>query len=131
MAERAVTSALGLAVVLGVLAVACLRLPETAPQPDPGATDEASLRELTEFVNLGTCTEDGWDGEVRTEATEPLEVVIGVIFNGFGSEALGRGTASVTLEAGSTSPFSVLPDPPIGDLVLSCSIELATIQVRK
>lgn len=130
MAERAVTSALGVAVVLGVLAVACLRLPETAPQTDPGATDESSLRELTEFANLGTCTEDGWDGEVRTEATESLEVTIGVIFNGFGSEALGRGTTSITIEAGSTSPFSVVPDPPIEDLVLSCSIELATIRIR-
>ena len=47
------------------------------------------------------------------------------------ADALGRGTASVTLEADSTSPFSVLPDPPIEDLVLSCSIEVATIQVRK
>lgn len=130
MAERAVTWALGMAVLLAVVSTACLRLPETAPQTDPDATDESSLRELTEFVNLGTCTEDGWDGEVRTEAAEPLEVVISVIFNGFGSEALGQGTASVTLEAGSTSPFSVVPDPPIEDLVLSCSIELATIQVR-
>ena len=130
MAERAVTAVLGLAVLLGVLSTACLRLPETAPQTAPDATDEASLRELTEFVNLDTCTEDGWDGEVRTEATEPLEVTIGVIFNGFGSEALGRGTTTVTIEPGSTTRFSVVPDPPIEDLVLSCSIELATIQIR-
>ncbi|MDE0652582.1 MAG: hypothetical protein OXI26_02905 [bacterium] len=130
MAERGVISALGLAVLLGVLLTACLRLPETAPQTAPDATDEASLRELTEFVNLGTCTEEGWEGEVRTEATERLEVVIGVIFNGFGSEALGRGTTTVTIESVSTTPFSVVPDPPIEDLVLSCSIELATIQIR-
>ncbi len=123
-------SVLGLAVVLGVLSTACLRLPETAPQTDPAATDEASLRELTDLVNLGTCTENGWDGEIRNEATARLEVVIGVTFNGFGSEALGRGTTSVTIEPGSTRAFSVVPSPPIEDLVLSCSIELATIQVR-
>ena len=123
-------SALALAVVLSVAATACLRLPETAPDTDPAATDEASLRELTEFLNLGTCTEDGWDGEVRTDATAPLEVAIGVIFNGFGSEPLGKGTTTVTVEPGSSSAFSVIPDPPIDDLVLSCSIELATIQIQ-
>ncbi|MCY3560416.1 MAG: hypothetical protein OXH20_04505 [bacterium] len=130
MTERAVASVLGLAVLVGVLLTACLRLPEAAPQTAPDATDEASLRELTEFVNLGTCTEGGWDGEVRTEATEPLEATIGVIFQGFGAEPLGRGTTTVAVEAGSTRPFSVVPDPPIEDLVLSCSIELATIQIR-
>ena len=130
MPERSVLSVLGLAVLLGALSAACLRLPEAAPQTDPAATDEASLRELTELVNLGTCTEEGWDGEVRNDATAPLEVVIGVIFNGFGSEALGRGTATVDIQPGSTGAFSVVPDPPIEDLVLSCSIELATIRVR-
>ena len=130
MSERSVASVLALAVVLSVVSTACLRLPETAPKTDPAATDEASLRELTEFVNLGTCTEDGWDGEVRTDATAPIEVGIGVIFNGFGSEALGRGTTTITVEPGSSSAFSVVPDPPIDDLVLSCSIELATIQIQ-
>lgn len=122
--------ALAIAVVLCVAATACLRLPETARDTDPGATDEKSLRELTEFVNLGTCTEDGWDGEVRTDATARLEVVIGVIFNGFGSEALGTGTTTIVVEPGSSGAFSVIPDPPIDDLVLSCSIELATIQIQ-
>ena len=130
MSERSVGSVLALAVVLSVVSTACLRLPETAPKTDPAATDEASLRELTEFVNLGTCTEDGWDGEVRTDATAPIEVGIGVIFNSFGSEALGRGTTTITVEPGSSSAFSVVPDPPIDDLVLSCSIELATIQIQ-
>ena len=130
MAERWVASVLGLAVVLGVVSTACLRLPETAAKTDPAATDEASLRELTQLVNLGTCTEDGWDGEVRTDARASLEVVIGVIFNGFGSEALGQGTTTVTIEPGSAAAFSVVPHPPIDDLVLSCSIELATIQIR-
>ena len=130
MPERSVASLLVLVVVLSAVSTACLRLPETAPQTDPAATDEASLRELTEFVNLGTCTEEGWDGEVRTDATAPLDVAIGVIFNGFGSEALGEGTTTVAVEPGAASAFSVVPDPPIDDLVLSCSIELATIQLR-
>ena len=130
MAERSVASLLALAVVLSVVSTACLRLPETAPKTDPEAIDEASLRELTELVNLGTCTEDGWDGEVRTGATAPLEVVISVIFNGFGSEALGSGSTTVAVEPGSSSAFSVVPDPPIEDLVLSCSIELAAIQLQ-
>ena len=115
--------------MLCTAATGCLRLPETAPATDPAATDEESLRELTEFVDLGTCTEDGWDGEVRTDATAPLEVVIGVIFNGFGSEALGKGTTTIVVEPGSSSAFSVIPDPPIDDLVLSCNIELAAIQI--
>ena len=130
MPERPLGSALALVVVLSIAATACLRLPETAPDTDPAATDEASLRELTEFVNLGTCTEDGWDGEVRNEATAPLDVVIGVIFNGFGSEALGRGETTIAVEPGSASTFLVVPDPPIEELVLSCSIEMATIQIR-
>ena len=130
MPERSVASLLGLAVALSVISTACLRLPEAAPQTDPAATDEASLRELTELVDLGTCTEDGWDGGVRNDATAPLEVAIGVVFNGFGSEALGRGATTVVIEAGSVSAFSVVPDPPIEDLVLSCSIELATIRVQ-
>ena len=121
---------LALTVVLSIVSTACLRLPETAPQTDPASTDEDSLRELTEFVDLGVCTEDGWDGEVRTDATEPLEVEIGVIFNGFGSEALGSGTATVAVEPGAASAFSVVPDPPIEDLVLSCSIELASIRIQ-
>ena len=41
-----------------------LRLPETAPRTDPEAI-EASLRDLTELVNLGVGTENGWDGEAR------------------------------------------------------------------
>ena len=130
MSDRSVGSVLGLAVVLSIISTACLRLPETAPKTDPAATDEAALRELTELVNLGTCTENGWDGEVRSDATAPLEVVIGVIFNGFGSEALGRGMTTVAIEPGSTTAFSVVPNPSIDDLVLSCSIELATIGVR-
>lgn len=130
MRERPATPVLVLAVAVSVLSAACLRLPETAPQTDPASTDEESLRELTEFVNLGVCTEEGWDGEVRTDATASLEVVIGVVFNGFGSEALGTGTTTVAVEPGSTSVFSVVPDPPIEDLVLSCSIELATVQIR-
>lgn len=130
MPKRPLGPALALAVVLSAAATACLRLPETAPDTDPDATDEASLRELTELVNLGTCTEDGWNGEVRTDATAPLEVAVSVIFNGFGSEALGAGTTTVVVEPGSSSAFSVVPDPPIDDLVLSCSIELATIQIR-
>ncbi|MYJ81477.1 MAG: hypothetical protein F4046_06595 [Acidimicrobiaceae bacterium] len=130
MHERSATSVLALAVVLSIVATACLRLPETGPQTDPASTDEDSLRELTELVNLGVCTEDGWDGEVRTDATAPLDVEIGVIFNGFGSEALGTGTTNVAVEPGSTSVFSVVPNPLIEDLVLSCSIELATIRIR-
>lgn len=130
MPERPVARMLALAVVLCIVSTACLRLPETAPETDPEATDQESLRELTEFVNLGVCTEDGWDGEVRTDATAPLEVEIGVIFNGFGSEALGTGTTRVAVAPGMASPFSVVPDPPIDDLVLSCSIELATIQIQ-
>ena len=130
MSDRSVGSVLGLAVVLSIISTACLRLPETAPKTDPAATDEAALRELTELVNLGTCTENGWDGEVRSDATAPLEVVIGVIFNGFGSEALGRGMTTVAIEPGSVTAFSVVPNPSIDDLVLSCSIELATIGVR-
>ncbi len=130
MRERSAASMLALAVVLGIVSTACLRLPETAPQTDPASTDEDSLRELTELVNLGVCTEDGWDGEVRTDATAPLDVEIGVIFNGFGSEALGTGATAVTVEPGSTGVFSVVPDPPIEDLVLSCSIELAAIRIR-
>ena len=116
--------------VLSVVATACLRLPETAPDTDPAATDEASLRELTELVNLGTCTEDGWDGEVRTDAAAPLEVAVSVVFNGFGSEALGQGTTTITVDPGSASAFSVIPEPPIDDLVLSCGIELASIRIR-
>ena len=116
--------------VLSFVSTACLRLPEAAPRTDPDAIDEASLRELTEFADLGTCTEDGWEGEVRTDATAPLEVAVGVIFNGFGSEALGAGTTTVAVEPGSGSTFLVVPDPPIDDLVLSCSIEMATIQIR-
>lgn len=120
-----------LCIVLAVLAgAACLRLPETAPETDPAATDEASLRELTELVNLGTCTEDGWDGEVRTDAAAALEVTIGVIFNGFGSEELGSGSTTVAVEPDTPTAFSVVPDPPISDLVLSCSIELARVEVR-
>ncbi len=130
MSERSLASLLSLAVVLSVISTACLRLPEAAPQTDRAATDEASLRELTELVNLGTCTENGWDGDVRNDATAPLEVVIGVIFNGFGSEALGRGATTVAVEPGSVTAFMVVPDPPIEDLVLSCSIELATITIR-
>lgn len=129
-AARSVAWALALAVAVGAVSTACLRLPETAPDTDPAATDEASLRDLTEFVNLGTCTEDGWDGEVRTDATAPLEVVVSVIFNGFGSEALGTGTTTVAVEPGSSTGFSVVPDPPIEDLVLSCNIEMATVQTR-
>ena len=124
-------SVLGFAVVLSILSTACLRLPEPAPKTDPAATDEAALRELTELVNLGTCTEDGWDGEIRSDATAPLEVVVGVIFNGFGSEAIGHGMTTVAVEPGSSRAFSVVPDPAIDDLVLSCSIELATIGVRE
>ena len=131
MRERLAASVLALAVVLSLVATACLRLPETGPQTDPASTDEDSLRALTEFVNLGVCTEDGWDGEVRTEAAVPLEVEIGVIFNGFGSEALGQGTTTVAVEPGAASAFSAVPDPPIDDLVLSCSIELASVQIRK
>ena len=130
MAERPAAWTLALAAVLTIASTACLRLPETAPQTDPEATDEESLRELTEFVNLGVCTEDGWDGEVRTDSTAPLEVEIGVVFNGFGSESLGTGTTTVAVEPGAASPFSVVPDPPIDDLVLSCSIELASIHAR-
>lgn len=130
MPRRPLGSALALAVVLSVAATACLRLPETAPDTDPAATDEDSLRELTEFANLGTCTEDGWDGEVRTDATASLEIEIGVIFNGFGSEALGKGTTTIAVDPGSASAFSVVPDPPIDDLVLSCSIQMATIRIR-
>ena len=130
MSDRSVGSVLGLAVVLSIISAACLRLPEAAPQTDPAATDEAALRELTELVNLGTCTENGWDGEVKNDATAPLEVAISVIFNGFGSEALGRGMTTVAIEPGSVTAFSVVPNPSIDDLVLSCSIELATIGVR-
>lgn len=130
MRERSTASVLAPAIVLSIVTTACLRLPETGPQTDPASTDEDSLRELTELVNLGVCTEDGWDGEVRADATAPLDVEIGVIFNGFGSEALGTGTTTVAVEPGSTSVFSVVPDPPIEDLVLSCSIELATIRIR-
>lgn len=131
MRERSAAALLGFAVVLGLMSTACLRLPETAPETDPEATDEDSLRELTELVNLGLCTEQGWDGEVRSDAAAPLEVEVGVIFNGFGSEALGSGTATVAVEPGAASPFSVVPDPPIEDLVLSCSIELASIEPRE
>lgn len=125
------TPALMLCAAASVVACAgCLRLPETAPEADPAATDRASLREMTDLVDLGTCTENGWSGHVRTDAGKSLEVKIGVTFMGFGSDALGRGATTVAVEPGTPSAFSVVPDPPINDLVLSCSIEIASITLR-
>ncbi|WP_420622270.1 hypothetical protein [Candidatus Poriferisodalis sp.] len=106
----------------------CLGLPgETGPVVAIDTVDPGELRELLALDNLGICSEEGWSGEVLSMTTTDVAVTLGVVFSGLGSEELGTGSTSLHVPGQTTVEFTIVPDPPIDDLVLTCMIDITEI----
>ncbi|MEM8924428.1 MAG: hypothetical protein AAGD35_13075 [Actinomycetota bacterium] len=122
-----------LVAALAIACTGCLRLPDettsttVTANPVVAAADPDQLRALLTVADLGLCDETGWSGAVVSTATADVAATVDVVFLGLGSEELGRGSTAIVIEADGRADFTVVPEPAIDDLVLTCSIELTDL----